>query len=120
MATAPRLVRATTLDATPLTVAVYELPEVSVGLFVARVVARTAAGVRGAWMISAAVERGTGGGASLVGVAQDLMVAQTDVAAVTWDATMDAAGTEARVRVTGQASTTIDWAVLLLPMVNVP
>ena len=98
-----------TTDATVTTDGTYTLADQKVAHVTAKVVAlKSDASTGGTWVLEAAFRR-NGAGVSQIGTTT-LLTATKDVAAATWSATIDASGTDIRIRVTGQAATTINWS----------
>ncbi len=99
-----------TTDATVTTVDSLTLAEGKAYLIQAEVVAKQADTNRGSYIRRACVYRASGGSATLQGAVQDGLTVESDA---NWDCTIDVNGNDARVRVTGVAATTINWACSL-------
>lgn len=98
-----------TIDATVTTLASLTLTEGKSYQVEARVVAREGDIVGVATYIRRAlVYRATGGSAVLQGAAVDVWTLEVSSASA-WDVTIDVAVNDVRLRITGQASTTIEW-----------
>lgn len=112
------VVKARTLDATPITVAEIALPNLSIGSLQVTVLARTAAGVRGSWSIL-----NTGGreAAAVTAIGAPLVsVSRLDVGAATWAASLVVTANGIAVQLTGALATTIDWMVITHEIVFTP
>lgn len=109
-----------TTDATGTTLGTFQLPVGSVGFAKATIVAReSSAGTSSGWQIAGAAKH-LAGNAAIIGSVQSLVAVQQDLLAATWIATLDAAGNDIRIRITGQAATTIDWMAELEVVVYTP
>ena len=98
-----------TTDATVTTCGTYTLADQKVAHVTAKVVAlKSDASTGGTWVLEAAFRR-NGASVSQIGTTT-LLIATKDVAAATWSATIDASGTDIRIRVTGQAAVTANWS----------
>lgn len=95
-----------TADATVTTVATYTPTDGTVVSVRATLVGRKTDGTQGASYLVVGTFRRAGGTTSLIGSATELAAHEDDVA---WAATLDASGTDVRLRATGKAATTIDW-----------
>ena len=96
-----------TTDDTPTTLWSKTLDEGKAYLVEAKIVGKNGDSARNAYIRRALVYRPSGGSATMEGSVQDELTIESDV---DWDATIDVDGNDVRVRVTGKASTTIDWA----------
>lgn len=108
----------TTTDATVTTLASFTIANNSTQLIEARITAfRTAGG--GANADSANYVR-TGKGKNNAGTVtlQGLQTSYTQEDVAGWNATLDASGTDVRVRVTGAAATTIVWRCTVIRQIN--
>lgn len=99
---------ASTTDATVTTAATYTPADGTVVTVVAVVSARLSTGASAAGYVRTATFRRAGATTSIVGAVGTPHTAE-DVAG--WDCTIDASGTDVRVRVTGAAASTISWVV---------
>lgn len=109
-----------TTDATVTTLGTVQLPAGSVGFAKSTIVAREASvGTSSGWQIAGAAKH-LAGNAAIIGSIQSLVAVQQDVLAATWVATLDAAGNDVRIRITGQIGTTIDWMAELEVVVYTP
>jgi hypothetical protein len=97
-----------TTDATQTNVLTYALLDASVYSITAYVTARDSSGNCKMFHRAICAKR-SGGGATLVGNVMSLVADQGEAASTAWACTVDVSGNDVRVRVTGQAATTIDW-----------
>lgn len=109
MALAQQRATTQTTGATAATLISYTPPDGTLTRVRVVVLADVAAGGTSAWYARTAVFRRAGASVTLVGgVASEVTI--EDAGATTWDTTLDASGSTIRLRVTGAALTTIDWA----------
>lgn len=111
-------IKARTSDATPLVVAEIALPNSSVGALSAIVVARTSAGIRGAWQLFGSAGRELAA-PSLVSTAL-APISRLDLGAATWSAAIVATANGLAVQLTGALATPIDWLVVTQEVVVAP
>jgi len=100
-----------TTDATVTTVDSFTLAEGKTYLVEATVVAKEGDTNRATYVRRACVYRPAAGSATLEGSVQDSLTIESEAA---WDCTIDVSGNDARVRVTGEAATTINWACKMI------
>ena len=99
-----------TTDATQATVASHSPANDTAVIVEASIVGRKSDGtVAAAYKLYSAFRKDGAGVITQIGLVA-VVATLEDAGAVTWDVTMDGAAGAARVRVTGQAATTIDWA----------
>jgi hypothetical protein len=100
-----------TTDATVTTVDSVTLAEGKAYLVEVSVAAKEGDTNRAGYVRRACVYRPAAGSATLQGSVQDALTVESEAA---WDCTIDVSGNDARVRVTGEAATTINWACKMI------
>ena len=103
---ADRIAKVQTSTVTTTTIDSFTLAEGKAYLIEAAVVGKEADTNRAAYVRRACVYRPAAGAATLEGSVQDGLTVESEAA---WDCTIDVDTNLARVRVTGEAATTIDW-----------
>lgn len=98
-----------TTDATQKTLGTYTPADATAINVKVQVVGRKSDGSQAAGYLLEATFRRSGSTTTQVGSTTAVATHEDDAS---WDATLDASGTDVRVRVTGKASTTIDWTAV--------
>lgn len=96
-----------TTDATQTTLATYTIPTDDERVITARVRAHEDATDDSYWYVTTVGVKNVGGTASLIG--SESVSTGGDAGTSSWDVEIDVSGATARIRVTGEASHTIDW-----------